>query len=155
MPWNNAIGYISKDSFSDRKKASAGGMHSSKILLKPQIYIICSWQMPSEFVFSFDCSFTIPTKSIRGTLPVLGAKQEKINDLQGSYINVLNRPTQLVSRFELLRAIIRPHSQHRDVSKIILDIKCIVVLMNLLEVVVDVVRSVTRDVIKFNKLLKL
>jgi len=92
--------------------------------------------------------FTVPTKSIRGTLPVLGTKEEEMNDLQGCFVTVQNRPTQLVSRFELLRAIIRPHSQHRDVSKIILDIKCIVVLMNLLEVVVDVVvavRSVIRN----------
>ena len=32
---------------------------------KSQIYINCSWKMPSEFFFSFDCSFTVPTNSIR------------------------------------------------------------------------------------------
>ena len=67
-----------------------------------------------------------------------------MNDLQGCFVNVQNRPTQLVSRFELLRAIIRSHSQHRDVSKIILDVISIIVLMNLLQVVIDVVVAVGR-----------
>ena len=115
-------------------------MNSSKVLLKSQIiYINCSWKMPSEFFFSFDCSFTVPTNSIRD-LPVLGTKEEEMNDLQSCFVNVENRPTQLVSRFD---------AQSNHVSKIILDItlSSIIVLMNL-EVVVDVVvpvRSVIRN----------
>ena len=70
---------------------------------------------------------------------MLGTKVEEMNDLQSCFVNVQNRPTQLVSRFD---------AQSNYVSKIILDITSIVVLMNLLEVVVDVVvavRSVIRN----------
>ena len=69
---------------------------------------------------------------------MLGTKEEEMNDLQSCFVNVQNRPTQLVSRFD---------AQSNYVSKIILDITSIVVLMNL-EVVVDVVvavRSVIRN----------
>ena len=60
---------------------------------------------------------------------MLGTKVEEMNDLQSCFVNVQNRPAQLVSRFD---------AQSNYVSKIILDITSIVVLMNL-EVVVDVV----------------
>ena len=69
---------------------------------------------------------------------MLGTKVEEMNDLQSCFVNVQNRPAQLVSRFD---------AQSNYVSKIILDITSIVVLMNL-EVVVDMVvavRSVIRN----------
>jgi len=48
----------------------------------------------------------------------------------------------LVSRFELFWTVICPHCKHSNVTEIVLHIKCVVMFVNLLDIMVDVIIAV-------------
>ena len=57
-----------------------------------------------------------------------------MNGLKGCFVHIKDKPSQLVTRFELLGAVVSPNSEGGDMAKVVLYIKSIIVLIYLLKV---------------------
>ena len=65
-----------------------------------------------------------------------------MNGFKGCFVHIKYRPSQLVTRFELLGAVISPNSEGGDITKIVQDIKSIIMLVYLLQIMVHMVVTV-------------